>query len=545
MMLDQKFENAHFVTLDPHRPRAQALGVINGSIVGFDAEIADLPAAETIDLGGKVVVPGFHDAHLHYLQLGDVLTGVDLSFEKAPTLDAVYELVRQEAHRADGSSWVRGFNLDQNKLGAFPDLAVLDRISNGKPVLLVHVSNHMAVANSEGFARAGVSDPHSYEFGPGGEVVKDVRGRATGLLLEKAKDLVLGVLKPPSSADMLHKLHVVSEHLLARGITSGTVPGVGSIQGIGDSHGDLHWYLLARETGRLRVRSTLMPYFAATHSIEGFAADFPGAHGVDLGLRTGLGDEWLNVGAVKVMLDGSLIGKSAAVSEPFENEPTNRGMMLWTEGEIEEQLIQMHALGWQLALHAIGDRAVERSLRIVRAALQRYPRADHRHRIEHSAITTDRQVGQIAELGILPIPQGGSFVSEHGDGYRTVLGEHRVPMVYRQRSFLDAGVELAASTDAPVTDVDPIACMRAMVARRTLSGALFGVDERISPRAALRAYTHGSAFASHHEHRKGTLSVGKLADMTVLTLNPLTHLDDPGLRVVATVVGGQVMYEAY
>lgn len=277
----------------------------------------------------------------------------------------------------------------------------------------------------------------------------------------------------------------------------------------------------------------------------GDLADRP--FGLDLGLRTGLGDDRLRIGAVKVLADGSLIGRSAFMTEDYaadaEAGVSNAGYLQFPREWLEERLTAAHANGWQLAVHAIGDGAVDVVLDVLEAAQRRFPREDCRHRIEHFGVASDEQVARAARLGVVPVPQG-RFVNELGDGIARAMGEPRTRFCYRMRSLLDAGMVVPASTDAPVVDYPPLANIHDLVNRRTSSGAPFVPEERVTVAEAVHAYTVGSAYASHQEHEKGRLVPGMLADFAVLsddihTVDPATIRD---LRVTATVVGGEVVH---
>jgi hypothetical protein len=313
---------------------------------------------------------------------------------------------------------------------------------------------------------------------------------------------------------------------------------------VGETPAELAAYQLARERGVLRVRSTVMVAASVLHDLPDGAG-----FGLDLGLRTGLGDEWLRIGPMKLFADGSLVGRTCAMHEPFAGAdpdaggPENRGYFQVPEDELARTIRLAHDAGWQIATHAIGDRAVTVVLDAYEAALAASPRADHRHRIEHCAVLQPAELTRLASLGLIASPQG-RFVNELGDGMRAALGEARVPWCYRLRSVLDAGVVLPASSDRPVVNGAPLLGLPDMVRRRTSSGAPFSPEEAITPAEALRAYTYGSAYATFAEDRLGTLEPGKLADFAVLSGNPLDESGMDDLRVLATAVGGELRYEA-
>ncbi|MFI6062386.1 amidohydrolase [Streptomyces sp. NPDC051286] len=544
MRLDAVFHNGRFTTLDPDRPTARSIGVLGGRIAAFDEELRGCTADMVVDLGGAHAVPGFNDAHHHLSMVGKGLRELDVSYAAAPGLDAVYRAVAERAATLPADAWVLGAGYDQNKIGAHPTAEALDRAAQGRPVWLVHTSHHMAVASTEAFARAGFTDLSTVPEVPGGMVVRGADGRAEGLLQETAMQLVERVLRPAPAEEWIANIAAGSEAALAVGLTSATEPGIGVTDGIGNGPADLDAFMRARERGQLGVRMTVMPYITALRNCGVFE---PGArwYGLDLGLRTGFGDEWLRIGPTKILSDGSLIGRSAAMCCDYHDSPGNSGLLQYEREQIRRYIVEAHRCGWQVATHAIGDAALDIVLDAYEEAGRLYPRADVRHRIEHAAVTSDAQVARIAAQGLIPVPQG-RFLSETGDGLLAALGPVRGQLAYRMRSFLDAGVVLPGSSDAPVVAGDPLLSIHDMVNRRTASGMPIGPHEAVTAQEALRAYTVGSAHAVHEEHIKGTLTRGMLADFVVLSDDLLGVAPERirELTVGATVVGGRVAHDS-
>ncbi|MER5388126.1 amidohydrolase [Saccharopolyspora sp. NPDC002686] len=544
LRLDAVFHNGRFSTLDPARPAARAVGVLGGRIVALDEELDGCTGDVVVDLDGAHAVPGFNDAHHHLSLVGKGLRELDVSYTAAPSLDALYQAVAERAATLPADAWVLGAGYDQNKIGAHPTAAELDRVAQGRPVWLMHTSHHMAVASTEAFARAGFADLAALPDVPGGHVVRDADGRAEGLLQETAMQLVERALRPEPTEEWTANIAAGAQAALAVGLTSATEPGIGVVDGIGNGPADLDAYLRARERGLLGVRMTVMPYITALHDCGALE---PGTtwYGLDLGMRTGFGDEWLRIGPTKILSDGSLIGRSAAMCCDYHDSPGNSGLLQYEAEQIRRYVVEAHRCGWQVATHAIGDAALDVVLDSYAEAQRLHPRADVRHRIEHAAVTSDAQVARIAELGLIPVPQG-RFLSEIGDGLLSALGPVRGQLAYRMRSFLDAGVELPGSTDAPVVAGDPLLSIHDMVNRRTASGAPIGPHEAVTVREALRAYTIGSAYAVHEERIKGTLARGMLADFVVLSDDLLGVAPERigELTVGATVVGGRIGHDA-
>lgn len=543
MKADVVFINGNFWTGLANNPWARTVSVKHGRIVDLDGAATASEAHHVINLRGKTVVPGFHDAHHHLALRGQRLSFLDLSFTAAPTREKLLEIVSDHAKSLPEGAWVRGGGFDQNKIGGFPTRQELDKAAAGRPVWLSHVSEHMAVASTSALHAVGITDLQNPPTMFGGRIELAEDGTATGLCLENAKKWFESKLKPYPVEDIMAFLHTGSQRALSEGITSVTDPGIGAMNGIGMGQADLHAYLKASEEGPLKVRTTVMPYISATHRIESFEPGEQG-WGLDLGIRSGFGNDRLRIGAVKVLTDGSLIGRSAALSCPYHDND-DEGMLLFDTEELGQILTALHRSGWQLAVHAIGDRAVELAIDHIAQAQQSDPRGvSPRHRIEHCGMASDESVRRIAELGIIPVPQG-RFLTELGDGFISVLGQDRAhSLVYRMRSFLDARVELPGSSDSPVVDAHPMKGIHDMVNRRTAQGQLIGRHEALSVEQALRAYTYGSAYASHQEQDKGRISPGQLADMAVLDHNPFEvdngELADIG--VSATILGGDVVF---
>lgn len=544
MRIDAVYRNARIRTMDEARPLATAFAVLHGRIVALDAEAEALAAsaARVVDLGGAPVVPGFNDAHHHLSMRGQRLRGVDLRDTAVASLDELAAAVAAAAERAEPGAWIYGSGYDQNKLGGHPTAEALDRAAPANPVWLEHVSGHMGVGNTAAFERAGYAGREGVPDIDGGLVARDGDGRAEGLIAERAMDVIVGVFKPLPVDEIVENIGVGSDTALAEGITSITEPGVGTVNGIGSSFVDVHAYLRARETGRLRIRAQVMPYITTLHELQGPAGD--AGFGLDLGVRTGLGDDFVKIGPMKVLTDGSLIGRSAAMRCCYAGSDDS-GFMAWDLAELRGIVRDAHRLGFRCALHAIGDQAIDHVLDLIDEVQRELPREDVRHRIEHLSVASDEQIARVKALGMVAVPQG-RFITELGDGVMAALGEERSALAYRAKGLLDAGLEMPGSSDSPVVEGAPLLGIHDLVNRRTASGRVMTASERITPEQALRAYTVGSAYAGHEEAVKGRLVEGMLADAVVLDAD-LLEIDPERIAEVgvqATVVGGELAYDA-
>ncbi len=544
MRVDTVFRRANILTLDPARPRASSLAVLGDRLVavGDDDDLRGLTPRRTVDLGGATLVPGFHDAHNHCVFFGMSLDELPLSTPPVHSLGDVYDAVAGAAREKAPGEWIIGAGYDQNRLAErrHPSARELDRVAPRHKVWLRHTSGHMSVVNGAVLDAIGIDDA---AVPRGGQVERDADGRPTGLLLETAQALVRNLVYPYPVADIAGAIDRATARYLTEGITSCQEAGIGAGL-ISWSPQELAAYAQARTAGGLHVRTTLMVSAEALHELGG-SDDDPGRFGLDLGIATGFGDEMLRIGPVKIFADGSLIGRTAAMREPFAGEETNAGFLQREPAELRELITAAHRSGWQIATHAIGDRAIDTVLDCYEHALRELPRPDHRHRIEHCAVARPEHLERLAQLGVIPVPQG-RFVNELGDGMAAALGPDRTRWCYRQRSFLDRGIPLPGSSDRPVVLGAPLLGIADLVQQRTASGACFNADETLTPMQALHAWTLGSAYATFEEHRRGSLEPGKLADFAVLSddLTAVEPAQIAEIRVLATAVGGQLGYDA-
>lgn len=536
MFVDTLFVGGRVLTGHRFVP-ADAFAVHHGRIVAVGDDAAELLARRRIDLGGATVTPGFHDAHNHLAWFGMSMDELFLGTDHMRSVDDIYAAVAARAADLAPGSWIIGSGYDQNKLvEGHPTAAALDRVAPRHRVWLKHTSGHMCVVNSAVLAEL------TLEHVPdGGDVVLGADGRPTGLLRERAQLLLQPLVYPASLDTVTRAIGRANNEMLAEGLTSVQEAGIGG-GWIGRTPVEIAAYQRARADGLLDVRTTLMIASEALHDLTSAAGDDV-EFGLDLGVRTGFGDDRLRIGAMKIFADGSLVGRTAAVHDDYAAEPGNHGYFQTPPEQLRETILRAHRAGWQVATHAIGDRAIGEVLDIYEHVLGAHPRRDHRHRIEHCGVTSTAQVQRIARLGVIPVPQG-RFVHELGDGMTAALGPERIGWCYRQQSFLEAGIELPASSDRPVVNGTPLLGIRDLVERRTAAGNVLAAAERLTRLQALRAYTYGSAYAAFVEDRVGLIAPGYLADLAVLSGDPLTVEDLTDLTVLATVVGGETAYDA-
>jgi hypothetical protein len=528
---DLLLTNATFLTLDGSNAEVDAVGIHEDRIawVGQRANAADDFAGSyrEVDLGGSTVVPGFIDAHHHIMTLGFWMSQVDCSYPAVGSIDQIVRAVAEKVATTPAGEWVLGRGYDDNKLAERRHLTRhdLDRISPNNPVMIRNISGHMSVVNSLALKQAAISRDTADPFG--GHIDLDSAGEPTGLLQETAQEL-LGVPFLPSDKTLLREyLKTAGQAYLAAGVTSGHEAGI-----FGPSEFSVLQEAWADHT--LALRTYMMIRNPFLESLEG------------VGMYTGFGDDRLRVGSIKIVSDGSLIGRTAAVCSPYEHaQEDDLGLAMFTQDELDDLVWRGHRAGWQMAIHAIGDRAIDMCLNAFDAAQQRQPRSDARHRIEHCGVMRRDIIERMARMNVIPVGQP-PFISEFGDGFLEHLGRERAQLTYPLRSLLNAGLPACGSSDSPVSSYQPLIGIQAAVTERTNGGVPFAPAEALTVEEALQLYTRNSAYAAFDENKKGTISVGKYADLAVLGRDPRTEpVDDiAGIPVLATIQGGEFVYEA-
>lgn len=520
-MLDVRYVNANAITMDPDHPSARQIGVWHGRVVGLDDAVAQLPAKREVDLEGATVLPGFIDAHVHlaWAGLGATSASVAPSRRREDVLGAIERAV---ANKKPGE-WVDVVGYDQRSLGSHLTAQELDAVSAGRKVFVVHNSGHACVVNSDVLALLPADVEHD-----------------DGVLAEGGMAAVRSLRQPYSISELVDAIEHAGRGCLAEGVTACAEAGIGGGL-ISHSQVELAAYQRAFDLGRLPLRVQLMVVGdalreAAAHPDD----DIPRA--IDLGLRTGFGGEWLSIGAMKVFTDGGMMPRTAALTEPYVGLD-HRGQLYADPDRLERLIVDGHRAGWQLAVHAIGDRAVDVALDALAHAQAERPRPEARHRIEHAGLVRPDQLRRFRDTGATAVVQP-NFLTYLGDDYAQIMGEHRAPWLYRGQSFLDSGIGLVGSSDRPVTSGAPLRAIQFMVERATESGRVIGKAENLTVTDALAAYTTNAAYACHWEDSLGSISPGKHADFVVLADDP--RAVDPSrigdIDVAATLIGGDEVH---
>lgn len=519
------------LTVDARNSTAEAVAVGGGRIlaVGRSRDIEGLigPDTAVYRLRGQTVMPGFIEAHNHMSGLGLNLQGVDCKNGVGSIADIVAK-IRLAAAAAPPGAWLRAWGYDQSKLAErrHPTRFDLDRAAPDHPVFLERTCGHISAVNSRALEVVGVGDGRDLANPPGGEFGRTADGRLDGVLYETA-GRILGEAVAPTYEEVRQALQVTDRRYRELGITSShdAGSGEGSIRAMAEN----------AASGAAKVRV----YFTVPGGPDGQAKSFYGT-----GLATGFGNERVRVGPFKVFTDGSSSGPTAGTREDYTSQPGNRGILYYSQKELDELIEEAHAHGFQVTAHAVGDRAIEMMLNAIERALAKWPRPDHRHRIEHCAICPPDLIDRIERLGIVPVAQP-IFFWEFGDGYLRNYGPDRVRWMFPARSYGRRGIIAAGSSDSPVTRVDPLWGLYEAMTRVTMSGQSAGVEERLGFTEAVRLFTINGAYASFEERTKGSLEPGKLADLIVLDRN-LTAAGPEEVRdalVLLTMVGGEVVHE--
>jgi hypothetical protein len=510
------------VTMDPRRPRASAVAVRDGKFLaaGTDEEARALagPGTDVVDLGGKTVLPGLIDAHLHGASSGRInRLSVDCS---AATLAELQERVRRRAREVPAGRWITGDKYDDTKLDLGRPIrrGELDAATRDHPVVVTHVGGHDCFANSRALELAGVTretpDPE------GGKIERDpATGEPNGILREKAMNLVLRLV-PPASREESRRAAVWQLAEFAKA-------GLTSIHDADVSAEDFRAYMDAHLAGELPIRVYLMVAGGEIERLEPF------------GIRTGFGDDRLRVGGVKFYTDGAIAGRTARLSKPYVGRPDDYGILTVTQEEIDAKVLKAHAAGWQVGVHANGDVAIEMVLTSFERALRAHPSRDPRFRIEHCTLVNPGILRRMKALGAIPTPFC-TYVWQHCEKW-PAYGEDRLEWMFAMRSFLDAGIPATGSTDYIPGPFPPLLGIQSCVTRKGKDGKVWGARQKISVEEAIRCYTRNAAYASFDEGRKGSIEAGKLADLVVLGEDPF-KVDPDALKdvpVEGTMVGGR------
>jgi predicted amidohydrolase YtcJ len=525
--------NAKIWTVDKSLPMAQAVAILGDRIVAVGSS-ADVdawrgPNTHVVDAGGKLLLPGFNDAHVHFVSGGMQLTNVQLKDASSPQ-----EFARRIGERAKVTAkgeWILGGNWDETKWNPpnMPTKELIDAVTPDTPVFVSRYDGHMGVANSVALRLAGITaktpDP------PGGTVVRDAEGNPTGALKDAATDYIDKVI-PPLSHDQRLKIVV-------RALAYAASVGVTSVQHLVASYDDIAVYSQLLQRDELTTRIYAAPSITQVDDLA------------KLGIGRAFGGPYLRIGALKAFADGSLGSGTAYFYEPFLNQGTNRGLLsdeMHPISLMRNRYMKADAAGLQICTHAIGDEGISTILDLYSEVIKAHGEADRRLRIEHAQHMAAKDFERFAQLHVIASVQpyhaidDGRFAEAH-------IGHDRASRTYAFRTFLDHGVRLAFGTDWEVAPLDPLLTVYAAVTRATLDGKNpngWFPEQKLSVAEAIEAYTVGSAYAEFQEKVKGSITPGKLADMVLLSDDIFSIVPEKirDVRVLQTFVGGRLVFDA-
>jgi len=517
MQADMVLIGANLITMNKKKPRAQAVAIKDGKFieVGTNDKVKGLVGKKTeiIDLYGKTVVPGFIDVHTHMIELRHPLPWLEL--RSVSSIKEIQRKLQAKVQAMGKGTWILGRGWDQDRLKEkrYPTRWDLDKVSLANPVVLSRVCGHVSVANSRALEIAKIGKETAKSWG---ELVdKDLKtGEPTGILCGKANDMIWSLPKP-SHEEMLKACRLACKEAVKAGLTS------------------VHWFAYqsneTRALHQLRKRNQLPLRVYLVIPID--CLD-------DFRKRLVSDDPFLKLGCAKILADGSLGARTAALQEPYTDDPTTKGVLNYSLNELKSMLKAADEAGFQIAIHAIGDLAISETLKAFRETLDKTVIKKRRHRVEHASVLNPDLIEQIRALGLDVSIQPHFVVSDFWVGNR--LGLERARWTYPFKSLIKSGIRVAASSDAPVEPISPILGIWAAVARESFP------QERITVEEALGAYTINAAYLSFEEKGKGSIEAGKYADLTVLSHNPFEVKPEKikDIRVEMTIVGGRVVYSA-
>jgi predicted amidohydrolase YtcJ len=537
--------NATVHTVSESLPRAQAVAVVGDRIaaVGTNDAVETWigPQTRIIDAKGLTVTPGFIESHGHLMGIGWNQKYLDLS--RVGTYDELVRMVAEAVRKARPGEWILGGGWHQSKWTATPDPMIrgfptneaLSRVSPDNPVFLTHASGHAALANARAMEIAGIDS--TTKSAEGGEIIRDGSGNPIGIFVEFAQGLIGTHVPSPGPEMAVRMLELAIEECLENGITSFHDAGVDR-----ETLALLQSFL---EAGKLSLRMYVMLIPGRDGGDQAFVAEW-----LQRGPQIGLGNGFLTIRTVKLYVDGALGSRGAWLFEPYSDDPGNRGHTIMPLNVVYQVSKQALEAGFQVAAHAIGDRANHEVLNQYEKIFRENPgkAEDARFRIEHAQHITEADINRFAELGVIAAVQGIHMASDTAWAIDRLGPDRIAEGAYVWQKLFRSGAVVINGTDAPVEPVNPVASFYASVTRKTLGGTHYSwshPEQSMSRQQALRSYTINAAYAAFEEKIKGSIEPGKLADLVVFSQDLMRVPEDriPDTRVIYTIVGGKVMYQ--
>jgi len=528
------FRARRIVTMTDDAPEAFAVAgervVSTGTVAALRERFA---AAEVVDLGDAVIVPGFNDAHAHLAVAAEDMLHLDLSIDAVSSLAEIAVKLRDQLARTPPGGWLRGSRYDDAKMAEGRVLTRwdLDEISRDHPILVLHVAGHWGVVNSKALELGGIDE--SSEAPPGGKFGRDGSGRLNGILFEmaifdfaypQATHLPHTIAPASTAEDRLRGLSLAMRAFHAAGITSVTDAMCGP--------DDIVLFTESLRRKQLTMRVNMLLHFEHYGLLK------------ERDMTTGSGGDRLRLGGIKTFVDGAIGGRTCLMEQPFEGTTDDFGMQTLSDAELRDVVRMTHLDGNRVCVHANGDRAIGKLLDQLEAAQTEFPRSDLHHRIEHCSIVNDNILRRMKALDAIAAPFG-SYVHYHGGKLLDWYGPERIERMFAHRSFIDHGITVAGSSDYPCGPYQPLLALQSCVTRTGYDGTPLGLSQRITPREALALYTINAACAAGEDHVKGRLAPGYLADFVALDDDPLA-VDPPALGALgvrATYVGGAKVWD--
>lgn len=524
--------NAKVWTVDKAHPTAQAVAVLGDRIVAVgsnaDVEIMRGPATKLIDAGGKLLLPGFNDAHVHFVGGGLQLDAVQLN--DVTTKEEFVRRIAEQAKKTPKGEWMQGGDWDETKWNT-PDLPtkeLIDPATGDSPVFIGRYDGHSALANSAALKAAGITsqtpDP------PGGAIVRDAQGNPTGDLKDAAMDLVAKVIPPLTHEQRMRAVRRALVYAASFGVTS--------VQNMNPDYADIAAYAELLQFGELTTRIYVAPLI---DQVDDQAK---------IGIRHAFGGPFLRIGALKGFADGSLGSRTAYFFEPFSDEPGNHGLLgeeMQPLSKMRDRMMKADAAGLQLCTHAIGDQAISTVLDLYTDVVRAHHGMERRLRIEHAQHMAEKDFARFAQLDVIASVQPYQAIDD-GRWAEARIGHDRASRTYAFRTFLNHGVHLAFGTDWDVAPLNPMLGIYAAVTRATLDGKNpngWFPEQKLTVAESVEAYTIGSAYAEFQDTEKGSITPGKLADMVLLS-DDIFSVDPAKIRdvkVLKTIVGGKVVWD--
>lgn len=530
--------NADVVTADARNTRAEAVAVWNGRIVAVgrakDVEALKDGRTKVIDLKGRCVLPGLTDPHVHFADGGaSMMHRVDCRdfYSNVRSIEQITSKIAEQAASQAPGTWVvaHGSPMQDFRMpdGRFPTRHDLDAAAPNNPAV-INFGAHITIANSKALELAGIRAGTAAPAG--GAIAFDDNGEPTGKLIERAQHMVRAVVPKYTYAQMKDGIRFASERCLSRGITN-----IHDIVTNGDS---VRAYQELAQAQELPIRVSLL-----IRVIEGAIKK---ESLLNLGFKTGFGDDWLRIGGVKMSIDGGITGHVAKFYEPYVDDPCHEGLIRIEQDELDETVMAYHKAGHRICVHAIGDVAMDMAIRSLSAAVTTAPRADHRHRVEHLGnwLVNAERLALIKQAGILPVPNI-PFMHYIWESLLACIGDKRLEQSFNMRTMLEAGLQITSGSDGPAYwPLDSIRDLGTAVSRRTWSGKVVGADQAISVDDAIRMFTINAAYNAFEEKIKGSIEVGKIADFAILAESPHSVAPEKikDIPVDLTIVDGKVAF---